>query len=237
MRWGKEWQRAKSSCEELLVDRNNIGEWTSRLLWKWIKWLWSRFASNSKAAVACLIGFGAYIGMQRPVSFTNRFNGRSIPFHLPYHLAYCLTLSLSLVFGSLKLKSCHRHWFVTTISWSLLGYSHHLLHLPYKRSVLQSRPNGNRGALSHVFGLRTHQRNRFLINKMNLCYCMLFVCRLSATVIHTQQPGPYQRLCLFKLHSDNLKRMLNIPIYIRSIKYIKTIKCVWDDNYEPNKLT
>lgn len=95
MRWGKEWQRAKSSCEELLVDRNNIGEWTSRLLWKWIKWLWSRFASNSKAAVACLIGFGAYIGMQRPVSFTNRFNGRSIPFHLPYHLAYCLTLSLS----------------------------------------------------------------------------------------------------------------------------------------------
>lgn len=110
MRWRKEWQRAKSSCEELLVDRNNIGEWTSRLLWKWIKWLCSRFASNSKAAVACLIGFGAYIGMQRPVSFTNRFNGRSIPFHLPYHLAYCLTLSLSLVFGSLKLKSCHRHW-------------------------------------------------------------------------------------------------------------------------------
>lgn len=162
-----------------------------------------------------------------------------VPFRFTFlTILLIASLSLSLWF------SAHWNWnpaidtgVITTISWSLLGYSHHLLHLPYKRSVLQSRPNGNRGALSHVFGLRTHQRNRFLINKMNLCYCMLFVCRLSATVIHTQQPGPYQRLCLFKLHSDNLKRMLNIPIYIRSIKYIKTIKCVWDDNYEPNKLT
>lgn len=48
----------------------------------------------------------------------------------------------------------------------------------------------------------SHQRNRFLINKMNLCYCAVATSTTPVTLIIVTP----HRNCI-----DNLKRMLNIP--------------------------
>lgn len=158
---------------------------------KWIKWLWiwlpvrvfvpvQSVCARHRAYVLLIL---CVYRMQRPVSFTNGFNG------------------LSVVSSSIFLSN-ERKWNLpvtvtgtaTTIvcrcnnSWNQMNSILLVLSLYLCVCVFASLCSVHWVCHVGFNDRRTHQRDRFLINKMNLCYCAVFVCDCRRCLQQSTQP-------------------------------------------------